>query len=291
MGESCSNMDRKQNILFFVLPLLAPQQTLGCIFVPPPTNPPATTTTEAPTTTAPTPAPTTTASTTGSGAAGSRSFVTGLSWSFNQENSPFCAGALIAQSWIITTASCSYADNQKVSSDEVNVILGEETLGQESDYFLVSGVSKIITHPNFSSSSKADNLALWKLKNPVSTETYTRICLPTEDSISTGEAKLVGWRISEVIGSLNESLQETVTSVLSSSECGGGTDLLCTAENTRCQGDVGAPLVQGLKLLGVMSGHGCCSQLQNGQFSNIAKYTSWIQDKVTSNGGESVCIL
>jgi len=225
------------------------------------------------------------------GAAGARSFVTGLSWSFNQENSPFCAGALIAPSWIVTTASCSYADNQKVSSDEVNVILGEETLGQESDYFLVSGVSKIITHPDFSSSSKTDNLALWKLKNPVSTETYTRICLPTEDSSSTGEAKLVGWRISEVIGSLNESLQETVTSVLSSSECGGGTDLLCTAENTRCQGDVGAPLVQGLKLLGVMSGHGCCSQLQNGQFSNIAKYTSWIQDKVTSNGGESVCIL
>ena len=63
---------------------------------------------------------------------------------------------------------------------KVNVILGEETLGQESDYFLVSGVSKIITHPDFSSSSKADNLALWKLKNPVSTETYTRICLPTE---------------------------------------------------------------------------------------------------------------
>merc|ERR1711872_235050 len=66
MGESCSNMDRRQNILFFVLPLLAPQETLGCIFVPPPSNPPATTTTEAPTTTAPTPAPTTTASTTGS---------------------------------------------------------------------------------------------------------------------------------------------------------------------------------------------------------------------------------
>ena len=60
-------MDRKQNILFFVLPLLAPQETLGCIFVPPPSNPPATTTTEAPTTTAPTPAPTTTASNTGSG--------------------------------------------------------------------------------------------------------------------------------------------------------------------------------------------------------------------------------
>merc|ERR1719342_1669832 len=60
-------MDRKQNILFFVLPLLAPQETLGCIFVPSPSNPPATTTTEAPTTTAPTPAPTTTASTTGSG--------------------------------------------------------------------------------------------------------------------------------------------------------------------------------------------------------------------------------
>lgn len=225
------------------------------------------------------------------GTAGARSFIAGLSWSFNAKNSPFCAGALIAPSWIVTTASCSYADNQKVSSDEVNVILGEETLGQESDYFNVSAVSKIITHTDYSSSSKSDNLALWKLKNPVSIETYTRMCLPLEDSSSSGEAKLFGWRISEVIGSLSESLQETVTSVLSTSECGEGEGILCTAENTRCQGDVGAPLVQGFKLLGVMSGHGCCSQSQNGQFSNIAKYTSWIQDKVTSNGGENVCIL
>jgi len=150
----------------------------------------------------------------------------------------------------------------------------------------VSDVTQVVTHPDYSSSTKANNIALWKLSSPVSTETYTRMCLPAQDSTAAGDVKLVGWRISEVVGSLSQSLQETSTSLVSASECGAGSDIVCTGTNTRCQGDVGAPLVQEYKLVGVMSGHGCCSTSQYGQFTNIAKYTSWISSKVTD-----VCVL
>ena len=53
----------------------------------------------------------------------------------------------------------------------------------------------------------------------------------------------MGWRISEYVGALSSSLQETVTSVVTSCSLLGG-DILCTAANTKCQGDIGAPLVQ-----------------------------------------------
>ena len=58
---------------------------------------------------------------------------------------------------------------------------------------------------------------------------------------ASGNAILVGWRISEHVGALSSSLQETQTQVVAGAECG---DSLCTGANTRCQGDIGATLVQ-----------------------------------------------
>ena len=82
----------------------------------------------------------------------------------------------------MTTASCSYADNTKVAATKVKAVLGEETLGGAGDFFQVSSVTKIVTHPDYDSSSdtKTDNIALWKLSSPVSTDTYTRLCLPSQ---------------------------------------------------------------------------------------------------------------
>ena len=36
----------------------------------------------------------------------------------------------------------------------------------------------IVTHPDYDSGAKTDNIALWKLSSSVSTDTYTRLCLP-----------------------------------------------------------------------------------------------------------------
>ena len=91
-------------------------------------------------------------------------------------------GALIAPSWIVTTATCSHADNTQVAASKVQVLLGEETLGGAGDFFKVSSVTKIVTHPDYDSSpgAKTDNIALLKLSSPVSTDTYTRLCLPSQ---------------------------------------------------------------------------------------------------------------
>ena len=45
---------------------------------------------------------------------------------------------------------------------------------------------KIVTHPDYDSSSdtKTDNIALWKLSSPVSTDTYTRLCLPSQVDVT-----------------------------------------------------------------------------------------------------------
>ena len=98
------------------------------------------------------------------------------------------------------------------------------------------GVSKIIVHPSYSSSSSdpTDNLALVKVSSSVG-DSYSKLCLPAQDSQVTGSVVLVGWRISSVVGSLAETLVSVSTEIVEN--CGIRSDLICTGEDTRL--DVG----------------------------------------------------
>ena len=93
----------------------------------------------------------------------------------------------------------------------------------------IVGVRKIIVHPSYSStsSSPTDNLALVRLSKAVG-ESYSALCLPGEDSEVSGSVVLVGWRISAVLGSLEQSLVSLTTNIVSQSDT-----LIYTEENTR----------------------------------------------------------
>ena len=72
--------------------------------------------------------------------------------------------------------------------------LGEERLGDESSpLFRLVAVSGITLHPS------AD-LALWRLATPVDTTLYGRVCLPAQDTEYGGSARLLGWRVSPLVG-------------------------------------------------------------------------------------------
>merc|ERR1711997_511894 len=93
----------------------------------PTTAAPTTTTTTTTTTTAASEDSTSTASgdSTSTESSGARyNFLAGLTYSWDSSNSPFCAGALVSSRWVITSASCSYADSSVVSPDTVNVMMG-----------------------------------------------------------------------------------------------------------------------------------------------------------------------
>ena len=134
----------------------------------------------------------------------------------------------------------------------------------------VVGVSKMLVHPSFSPSSTtaSDNLALVRLVN-TARRRYRALCLPTQDSSVTGEVELVGWRISSVVGSLSQSLVSLKTTIVP--DCGAGEERLCTSEDTRCQGDTGAPLVKSDNtLVGAMTGGTGCSKYDYGVFTKIS---------------------
>ena len=128
----------------------------------------------------------------------------------------------------------------------------------------------MLVHPSFSPSSTtaSDNLALVRLVN-TARRRYRALCLPTQDSSVTGEVELVGWRISSVVGSLSQSLVSLKTTIVP--DCGAGEERLCTSEDTRCQGDTGAPLVKSDNtLVGAMTGGTGCSKYDYGVFTKIS---------------------
>ena len=60
----------------------------------------------------------------------------------------------------------------------------------------------------------------------------------------TGSVSLVGWRVSAHVGSLSQSLETVETNLVTDCGAAASDDILCTSDNTRCQGDIGAPLVK-----------------------------------------------
>ena len=98
----------------------------------------------------------------------------------------------------------------------------------------VVGVRKIIVHPSYSSTSTnpTANLALMMLASPEG-GSYSALCLPAQDGQVTGSVVLVGWRISPVLGSLEQTLVSLNTDIVAQSDCGVSSDLLCTGQDTR----------------------------------------------------------
>jgi len=204
-------------------------------------------------------------------------FLAGLSYSWDSSNSPFCAAALVSARWVITSASCSYADSSVVSPNTVNVMMGSAAVS----------VDKVIVHSGYSQSGDENNIALWRLAQA---SKESPLCLPAQGSQQTGTARLVGWRINQLSGYLNEELGEKEVALVE--DCGQPGRICSTFATTECGGDFGGPLVQGSNTLigAAVSDSGCGGGAGGkGLFTQISEHTDWIKRMISDNGGGDVC--
>merc|ERR550517_927101 len=205
------------------------------------------------------------------------SFLGGLSYSWDSSNSPFCAGTLVSARWVITSASCSYADSSVVSPDTVNVMMGSTAVS----------VDRVIVHSGYSQSGEENNIALWRLAQA---SKESPLCLPAQGSQQSGTAKLVGWRINPLSGYLNEELGEKEVALIE--DCGQSGRICSTSTTTQCGGDYGGPLVQGSDtLIGAAVSDSGCGGTGGGKglFTQISEHTDWIKRMISDNGGGDTC--
>ncbi|XP_063286938.1 uncharacterized protein LOC134572067 [Pelobates fuscus] len=217
-----------------------------------------------------------------------------------------CGGSLIDEQWVVSAAQCFKFPS---SPEYYNISLGIYQIGGSNPHGMLVQVEKIINHPDYNTTRSRGDIALVKLRNPLTFTDYIKsISLPAASVTFTSglECWVTGWGTRSYSGTFpsNNTLQEVMTPLIDYTQCdqmyhiGSSVssyitivqeEKICSgyeeAENDSCQGDSGGPLVCQVNgtwfQAGVVSwGEGCASPYRPGVYTLVPAYESWIKQYV-----------
>jgi trypsin len=133
----------------------------------------------------------------------------------------FCGGNLLDATTIVTAAHCSVRQNPS----SIKVFAHRHDLGQSAaaEKGLVFQVKKITVHPNYTSSSQAYDVAVWKISlisgNAADIPSGVVTLDDGSNSLVGEHLKIAGWGTTSAGGSSSLILLETSVNVISQDTC------------------------------------------------------------------------
>ncbi|KAK7175097.1 hypothetical protein R3I93_002102 [Phoxinus phoxinus] len=210
----------------------------------------------------------------------------------------FCGGSLINKDWVLSAAHCF----QTISGFNVKIYLGRQLQSGSNPNEVSRTVTQLITHPNYSSTTQNNDIALLQLSSPVTFSDYIRpVCLAAAGSAFGGGTAswITGWgKLKSADTSLPNTLQEVQVPIVNNSVCDkayGGkitSNMMCAGVNEggkdSCQGDSGGPMVSKNDSLWIQSGivsfgEGCALAKFPGVYARVSQYQSWISSQIGSD--------
>ncbi|XP_060090217.1 transmembrane protease serine 2 [Heteronotia binoei] len=220
--------------------------------------------------------------------------------SLHIQGTHLCGGSIITPEWIVTAAHCVEGSYSQPFYWRVyaGILLQQEMLRPKGHK-----VVKIISHPNYDSETKNNDVALMKLQSPLTfNEVIRPVCLPNPGMMFQPEQRcwISGWGAQRQGGNTSKELYAASVHLIESSRCNTRQvyngyilpTMICAGyldgKVDSCQGDSGGPLVTEKHalwwLVGDTSwGTGCASVNKPGVYGNMTQFTDWIYRNMQAN--------
>merc|ERR1712172_4223 len=216
----------------------------------------------------------------------------------------FCGGTIIDAKTIITAAHCYHGKNLNAGNWFITAGVVHIQDGAGQSVF----VEKITLHESWNPSTTDNDIAILKLKTPLTfNDKVQRACLPEASFVPTGKAVASGWGlVSQFPNQSPKNLQWVTKPVVTNDKCVQApfkwgcqqitANMICAGDadggESTCSGDSGGPLVvpksstdDTAVVIGATSfgpRDGCGLQGLPAVYAHVTKYLDWIKPKMES---------
>ncbi|XP_056625441.1 chymotrypsin-like protease CTRL-1 [Triplophysa dalaica] len=217
----------------------------------------------------------------------------------SRSNTIVCGGSLINKDWVLTSAGCSNSINRP----DIIIYLGRLKRFGPNTHEVNRTVSRVITHPNYNSSTFDNDIALLQLSSSVDFTAHIKpVCLAAAGSeFDEGiQSWVTGWGVTESYP-FPDTLQEAEIPIVSNNNCSiVYNNRINITDNMMCAGltdgakgsclyDNGGPLVTKQSSRWIQAGivSGIVSEYCDGSlpsvFTRVSKYQDWINTQIVNN--------